>query len=208
MPFVIFKGGSGNDMHWLLYGDKSFDQQIEYVLPAAARPVDAGRCNEKLFINGVGVGFEGAVAESVAGKKKSAGKASFYIGVLQKILFYRSGTYRIETEEFNCRKKYLMISISNGRRAGGGFYIAPVARVDDGLLDVTLIDPIPPLVRLRWLPVIEKGKHLHLPVVSHFTTKKILIESDQVLQLHLDGEIYKNRKLEIEILPARFLFRY
>ena len=208
IPLTIFNGGTGNDVHWLLYGNKSFAEQLELVLTAVAKPIDAGRCNEKLFINGVGIGFEGAIAERVAGKKKKPGKTSFLIAILKKIFFYHSKSYSIRSEEITEQGKYLMISVSNGRRAGGGFHIAPIAKADDGLLDVTLINAISFVFRLRWLPVIEKGKHLHLSFISHFITQKIIIESEQAMQTHLDGEIYKSKKLEIEILPAQFLFRY
>ncbi|HVT84956.1 MAG TPA: YegS/Rv2252/BmrU family lipid kinase [Chitinophagaceae bacterium] len=207
-PLAIFNGGTGNDVHWLLYANKNFAEQLELVLTTAAKPIDAGRCNEKLFINGVGIGFEGAVAESVAGKKKKPGKTSFLVAVLKKIFSYHSKSYSLRSEEMTKQGKYLMISISNGRRAGGGFHIAPIAKADDGLLDVTLIKAISPVFRLRWLPVIEKGKHLHLSFISHFTTQKIIIESAQMMQTHLDGEICKSRRLEIEILPAQLLFRY
>ena len=210
LPLVIFNGGTGNDVHWLLYGAKSFEEQLEIALNASSKPIDAGRCNERLFINGVGIGFEGAVAENVAGKKKKPGKTSFMIAILKKIFFYRSKKYKISSEgmpDFQSMA-YLMISVTNGRRAGGGFHIAPIASAEDGLLDTILINAISPLKRLRWLPVIEKGKHLNLSFIKHFQTKKIIIESDELIQSHLDGEVYKNKKLEIEILPGKFLFRY
>jgi len=208
IPLAIFNGGTGNDVHWLLYGNKNFEEQLEIVLKAPPKPIDAGKCNERYFINGVGIGFEGAVAESVTGKMKRPGKASFMTAILKKIFFYRSKNYSVQSGEFKAEGSYLMISITNGRRAGGGFHIAPVAAIDDGLLDVILIKAISPFLRLRWLPVIEKGKHLNLPFIHYFKTKKIIIESDTLMQSHLDGEVYKNNKLEIEILPEKFLFRY
>ncbi len=209
LPLVIFNGGTGNDVHWLLYGKKSFKEQFELALTNAPKPIDGGRCNERLFINGVGIGFEGAVAQSLSGKKKKTGKTSFLIAVLKKIFFYRSKKYKISSEGMPYpEQRQLMISITNGRRAGGGFHIAPVAAADDGLLDVIMIKAITPFLRLRWLPVIEKGKHLHLSFVKHFQTKKIIVESDQPIQSHLDGEGYTSGKIEIEILPAHFLFRY
>lgn len=208
LPLVIFNGGTGNDVHWLLYGEKSFEKQLEIALNASPKPIDAGRCNERFFLNGVGIGFEGAVAESVAGKKKKPGKTSFMIAILKKIFFYRSKEYSVFSEENKSKRKFLMISVTNGRRAGGGFQIAPIAAADDGLLDVVLIDAITPLLRLRWLPVIEKGKHLNLSFIKYFQTKKIIIESDGLIQSHLDGEVYKNKKMEIEILPGKFMFRY
>lgn len=209
LPLVIFNGGTGNDFHWLLYGKISFEEQLQLVLSAEPKPIDLGRCNEKFFINGVGVGFEGEVAKSLTGKKKRAGKASFMTMILKKIFSYRSASYQIKVDrKFFPKKKYLMIDVSNGSRAGGGFHIAPGSKVDDGLFDVVLVDAIHSIKRLRWLPVIEKGKHLNLSFIHHSRAKNIIIESKQVIQFHLDGEYYSSDKLEIEILPGKLLFRY
>jgi YegS/Rv2252/BmrU family lipid kinase len=209
LPLVIFSGGTGNDFHWLLYGKMSFEEQLQLVLSAEPKTIDLGRCNENFFINGVGAGFEGEVARSLIGKKKKAGKTSFMTMILKKIFSYRSTSYRITADnKFIASKKYLIIDISNGSRAGGGFQIAPQAKADDGFLDVVLIDAINPFQRLRWLPVIEKGKHLDLSFISHFKTKKIIIESDSLIQSHLDGEYYVSDNLVIEILPEKLLFRY
>jgi YegS/Rv2252/BmrU family lipid kinase len=207
-PLVIFKGGSGNDFHWLLYGNKKFEEQLDLVLASDPKPVDAGRCNENFFINGVGIGFDGAVARSLAGKKKVAGKTSFLIAILKKIFFYRSVTYNIASDEMNETNRYLLLGVANGRRAGGGFHIAPEAAANDGWLDVVFIKPIYPLLRIRWLPVIEKGKHLRLSFVQYFKTKKICISSDTSMQAHLDGEFYSDTKMEIEILTGKFFFLY
>jgi len=57
LPLVIFNGGTGNDFHFLLYGDKSFDEQIQLALTATPKPIDIGKCNERFFINDVGIGF-------------------------------------------------------------------------------------------------------------------------------------------------------
>jgi diacylglycerol kinase (ATP) len=209
LPLVIFNGGTGNDFHWLLYGKTSFDEQLQLALSAEPKSIDLGRCNERFFINGVGIGFEGEVARSLTGKKKKAGKASFMAMILRKIFSYRSNAYRIIVDDKPiAAKKYLMVDVSNGSRAGGGFHIAPQARADDGLFDVVLIDALHPLKRLRWLPVIEKGKHPGLSFIHISRAKKIMIESDSIIQSHLDGEYYSADKLEIEILPGKLLFRY
>lgn len=209
LPLVIFNGGTGNDFHWLLYGKISFEEQVQLALSADPKPIDLGRCNDKYFINEVGIGFEGEVARALAGKKKKAGKASFMAMILRKIFSYHSSSYRVTVDNKPfAAKKYLIIDISNGSRAGGGFHIAPEARADDGLLDFVLIDAISSFSRLRWLPVIEKGKHLHLPFIRHLQVRKVIVESSSIIQCHLDGEYYEAGKLEIEILPGKLLFRY
>ena len=209
LPLVIFNGGTGNDFHWLLYGKICVEEQLQLVLTAPPKPIDLGRCNELLFINGLGVGFEGEVARGLTGKKKKAGKASFMAMILWKIFSYRSASYHIAVDgKPIASKKYLIVDISNGSRAGGGFHIAPDAKADDGLFDIVVIDTLTSLQRLRWLPVIEKGKHLGLSFIHHSRGKKIIIESNSIIQSHLDGEYYTADKLEIEILQGKLLFRY
>jgi YegS/Rv2252/BmrU family lipid kinase len=209
LPLVVFCGGTGNDVHSLLYKNKSFDEQLEIALSASPRPVDAGRCNEKYFINGVGIGFEGAVAKSLTGKKKTKpGKAAFMGTILQKVFFYSSKKYKTISEECMIEDEHLLISVMNGHRAGGGFHIAPSSAIDDGLLDVIMVNKLHPFQRLRWLPVIEKGKHLGLSFIKHFRTKKLVITSEKSMDAHLDGEYYSAKRLEIEMLAGKYLFRY
>ena len=209
LPLVIFNGGTGNDFHWFLYGEIRLEKQIETVLAVVPRPIDIGKRNDRLFINGVGIGFEGEVARELTGKKKRAGKTSFMITVLKEIFSYRSKAYQITADGKSFeRKRYLIIDINNGSRAGGGFHVAPLASASDGFFDLVVIDALRPIKRLRWLPVIEKGKHLKLPFVNYSTVKRILIESDDLIQFHLDGEYYSADKMEIEILSKKFLFKY
>jgi YegS/Rv2252/BmrU family lipid kinase len=208
LPLVIFNGGTGNDFHWLLYAQQTFEEQLHNALTKAPQPIDKGICNERYFVNGVGIGFEGEVAKALTGKKKRAGKTSFLISILKRIFTYRSKYYTVISEELQMSGKKLLVDVSNGRRAGGGFHIAPQAKADDGLLDVIIADALNPFERLRFLPVIEKGKHLHLPFIHHYCSRKVLIKSEKRIQYHLDGEYLEAAQLEIEILPASLKFRY
>ena len=208
IPLVIFKGGTGNDFHWLLYGNQQLKEQLETVLNAAPKPIDIGKCNERYFINGVGIGFEGAVVKALTGKQKRPGKTSFFITILQKIFTYRQKNYTIISTEENFTGKKLLVDISNGRRAGGGFHIAPTAKADDGLFDIIIADALNSFRCLRYLPVIEKGKHLQLSFIHYYQTKQLLVESDTTIQYHLDGEYAEAKSLAIEILPARVNFNY
>lgn len=205
-PLCIFNGGTGNDFYALLYGKTTVEKQIGHVLSTTPKPIDAGKCNHRYFLNGVGIGFEGAVAKSLMGKNKWGGKTSFMISILKHILFYKEQEYVIRSEEKIKSGKYLMVSIANGTRYGGGFYVAPLAKPDDGLFDVNLVSPLAPLKRLRYLPVIEKGKHLSLPFIDYYNSKQITITSKKPIQAHLDGEYLEADELQIGILPSHFNF--
>lgn len=208
LPLVLFKGGTGNDFHWLLYGKITLKAQFELVLQQTPGPVDCGVCNGRLFINGVGAGFEGAVAKALQGATKIPGKTSYLITVLKKIFTYRSAEYTINAdgEEFNGKK--LLIDICNGKRAGGGFHVSPEADPDDGYLDLVLADALTPLQRIRYLPVIENGKHLGLKFIQHRKIKKVVIHTGSLFPYHLDGEFGEAQQLEISIREKAFLFRF
>ena len=208
MPLVIFNCGTGNDFHWLLYGEKPLEEQLHVALNESPKPSEIGKCNDRYFINGIGIGFEGEVARALTGKKKFLGKTSFLITILKKIFSYRSKNYTVRSTEQNFCGAKLLVDVSNGRRAGGGFHVAPTAKADDGLFDVVIADPLNSIQRLRWLPVIEKGKHMDKFFIQHFHTKNIIIESDTPMQSHLDGEYYEALKFEIEMLAGKMLFRY
>ena len=208
IPLCIFNGGTGNDFYALLYGKTTTEAQVNHVLQSTPKPIDAGKCNEKYFLNGVGIGFDGAVAKSLQGVNKFGGKTSFMLSVLKHILFYKEQLYTITSAEKTMEGKFMMISIANGTRYGGGFFVAPLAKADDGLFDTILVKPLSLFKRLRYLPVIEKGKHLGLPFIYHFRAKKISIESEEIIQFHLDGEYYVAKKLAVDILVGKLLFRY
>lgn len=208
LPIAIFKGGTGNDFQWLLYGDISVKEQVEKVLNATPKPVDAGYCNNHLFLNGVGIGFDGKIVQDLLGQKKWSGKLSYYKVVLQNIFFFKEFLCTVSNETFNWGKKCLMISIANGRRYGGGFTINPGGLIDDGLLDVNIIGHVSPLLRFRYLPMIEKGTHVNLPMITYVKTGAIHIKAAKILPAHVDGEYFDASEFVIECLPAKFSFLY
>jgi diacylglycerol kinase (ATP) len=208
LPLSIFKGGSGNDFAWKLYGNCSLTEQLERVLRSEPVAVDAGVCNGRYFLNGVGIGFDGEVVKAMGKKRVFAASHLAYLWtVLMNIAFYREIEVQIEYEGRQRNEKLFMISIANASRYGGGFLVAPQANITDGYLDIVIIKCIHRLTRIFHLPKVEKGKHLHLSFVESGLVQKICIRSKNTVAAHIDGELLETTNFSIEILPAQFLFR-
>lgn len=208
IPLSIFGTGSGNDFQWMLYGDITIEKQVELVLEAKPRKVDAGMCNRKLFINGVGIGFDGAIVKDLLGRSKLSGKSSYLLSILKNIISYHEKPCALEMDSETISQDCFLISVANGRRYGGGFIVAPRASINDQLLDINIVGRISPLKRIRYLPVIEKGEHLELPFVQYRQVNKLRISAPVKLHAHMDGEYLYESVFEIELLPDRFSFLY
>jgi diacylglycerol kinase (ATP) len=102
-------------------------------------------------------------------------------------------------------KTILMATICNGQREGGGFYVAPEARNDDGLLDLLLADNLPRLQILAMIPHFMKGTHVDKPSVTMLQSKRITITSPDPLIAHADGEMLctDGHRIECEIAAQR-----
>lgn len=208
LPLAIFKGGTGNDFSWKLYGDCSTEEQFEIVLQSSPQLLDAATCNDALYINGVGIGFDGEVLQSMKAIRLVGGHIGYYLVVLKEILSFRESTFKISGNQFHTEEKFLLVMINNSSRTGGGFHVSPKAKVNDGLLDLVLVKPLTILKRFFYLPKIEKGKYLHLPFVSHIAGTDFIIDCDKELPAQLDGELIKAKRFVISIKKKQFLFRY
>jgi YegS/Rv2252/BmrU family lipid kinase len=206
LSLSIFKGGTGNDFHEMLYDKISIGQQIEKLLEGNVSFVDAGVCNEKLFLNGVGIGFDGAIVKSLISKKKNPGKASYLSSVFKRILFYKATEHFVKIDDYTIKGKLLMINIANGKTEGGGFRVAPKADFQDGLLDMNIVKELSSIKRFIYLQAIEKGKHLYLPLIEYRQAKNIEITTSTPVPAHADGEYFEADHFVIECLPKRFPF--
>ncbi len=206
IPVSIFKAGSGNDFHWMIYGDCTVEEQVEKILEERTSQVDAGICNGRLFLNGIGIGFDGAIVKDLIGKRKIAGKASYLVAIMKNVMSYNEKPCIIQLENETIEQDCFMISVANAKRYGGGFHVAPKAVIDDSLLDVSIIAEISPIKRLRYLPVMEKGVHLELPFVKYRQAASVNISSPFELHAHADGEYFSATNFELEVLPGRFSF--
>jgi diacylglycerol kinase (ATP) len=76
------------------------------------------------------------------------------------------------------------------------------------LLDINIVGRIPPLKRIKYLPVMEKGEHLELPFIQYRNADSVIIQAKEKLHAHIDGEYIYEERFDIRILPGRFSFLY
>ena len=111
------------------------------------------------------------------------------MAVLRTLGQYKAPLFEITTDSGFITSRKLLIAVGNGVCAGGGFYLTPNAKLDDGKLDICMIDDLSIVQTLMIMPKVMKGKHLESASVVSFTSKRIEIKSESPFYAHADGEM-------------------
>lgn len=156
----------------------------------AAEVVD-GHSRRQFACNGIGIGFDAAIAIENLKIQHLYGFPAYIVATLRTILFgYRMPQLQVWFDDALVEQGALLLSVGIGPRVGGGFRITPDARFDDGLLDSCLVEPVSRLTMLAMLVRVMRGTHVSARFVEMRRNRKIRVVSDLPLPIHLDGEIF------------------
>lgn len=208
LPMSIFPAGTGNDFAHMLYGKINIAQQVDKVLHAVPCKVDVGKCNDQLYINSAGLGFDGEVLKSIQSIRMLGGKLGYMIAVIKNIFSFKEARFKIHAENHTWDKKFLLVAFNNAISTGGGIKVSPKALLSDGLMDLVLCDELPIWKRLKYLPVIEKGKHMDLSFITYGQYDSIQIESSRLISGQLDGETIQGTRFLFTCLPGHILIKF
>jgi len=199
--------GTGNDFAQIIGLPAKFDDSYwDIFFEAKTHKLDVGRCNGKLFFNGMGLGFDAQVAAenySPTGEVKQGGKGKYIWHILKNLLFFKEQKMQITTDNQNTTELCFMQTVAIGRRFAGDFFITPEAYADDNLLDVCLVKKLNLFQRLSILLKVPKGTHITNPNVHYYKTPELIVETDKKVPFHLDGELFFDTRFEIDILQEK-----
>jgi diacylglycerol kinase (ATP) len=169
-----------------------------------ARPVDAGRMNDRYFANGAGIGFDAKVTRIAREIRWRIGSLVYLVAV------FKAMSDGVATPDLTIRysgRTYAgpvtLANVSNGAWIGGMFHIAPMARNDDGELDLVIAAPVSRLRIMTLLPRLIRGSHLEQPEISHSRVSRCQVAATAPVPSHLDGEIQPlQSNFEIEVMQG------
>ncbi len=205
--------GSGNDFAHAIGVSKKPDEALRQALTGSPRRLDMGVvCDSQgrveYWANTIGIGFDTIVTIHSRKVPVVQGFAVYFAAVLRTILFnYSPFRIQVKTDESCWNEEAMMLVLCNGMREGGGFYMDPKMRLDDGKLTYVEVQKISVARMLMTIPYFMKGTHEHLAYVRMGSFSKMELTSDQPMFVHTDGEILagfasKTNYLSIQVLPG------
>ncbi len=211
VTLAVFPIGSANDYaHSLGLGP---DWWRTWDPAAPPRAVDAGLVRDgagrvRYFVNGLGLGFNGAVTLESRRIRRLQGVLLYTAALLRALVYhFRAPVMTVELDGVKRIVPTLALTLALGRREGN-FVLAPDALLDDGLFDVLHAGAIRRWELVRFFPGMVSGNlptdHPHLWLGRCRTAT---VASETPLITHLDGELFCRpedgvRELDVRILPG------
>jgi len=211
----ILPVGTGGDLRRSLEIPTRADKAIDIIVRGRPFAMDAAKASlvaadgsrvERYFVNLASFGLGGEVA--AAAKNRLAvlgGKTAFLWATLKGVATFRGREVEIELDGSGSPQRFFVsnVAVGNGRYHGGGMQPCPRARMNDGMLDVTVIAYMNPLEVLRNLRLLYSDNVYRLPKVHRLQARRLTARADQATLVELDGEPIGHLPLEVEILPRR-----
>jgi diacylglycerol kinase family enzyme len=129
------------------------------------------------------------------------GATAYLYGTLVNLLRYQSIWVRLSGDLDDFQGPVFLAAVGNTSCYGAGMKIAPTAVVDDGRLDLCLVQQIPRLDVVRMLPSVFSGRHIKHPRVSMHSFRKIEITTKVPIAIWADGEPVAQTPALFEVVP-------
>lgn len=169
------------------------------------RQIDAGKVNDRYFDNNCAVAMEPLVTIENEKMTRLSGNIRYIASLIKALMKLQAWDMRITLDNEVLEGPAILLSVCNSPRTGGLFYMAPNAKLDDGLFDVVYAPDIPKRTIMAILPRLFKGSHIHHPAITYTRSARLVIESQPGTPIHADGEVLSEGEshIEYQVLPGK-----
>jgi diacylglycerol kinase (ATP) len=204
--------GRGNDFAFGAGIANGLEPAFQALMDGKRRKIDVGFVvggdypAGRYFGNGVGIGFDAVVGFEALKLKRLHGFPSYIVAALKTMyLYFQAPTVKIEYDGQELLLPALMVSIMNGKRMGGGFFMAPAGQLDDSLFDLCVARQVSRTGILKLIPRFMKGTQIDHPAIHMKHARYVRVTALQgTLPAHADGETlcFAGNCLELQLLPG------
>lgn len=184
----IVPNGSGNGFARHLDISTRMNRAIEMLNSSEVINVDYGMVNDKAFFSTCGIGFDALVAVKFS-KGNTRGITGYVQNIVNNIFQYKSEHYHIQGDGVHVDTNALLVNFANANQWGYDAYVAPKASIQDGWLDMVIVDQFPVIaaaeLTLNYLSKLIDEEAFHSNTVR---IKEVTLNRVTATPIHIDGD--------------------
>lgn len=186
--FGLLPAGTGNDTARSLgIPVDDVDAAVNLVLAGHVRSIDLARTDQAYVATVVASGFDSKVNERANQMTWPRGNMRYNIAIVKELREFQPLPFDIMLDGVSIQREAMLVAVGNGPSFGGGLRICEGAVMDDGLLDVVVINPVSKAKFLRVFPQLYKGTHVRLPEFERHRVREVRLSSPGIVA-YGDGE--------------------
>ena len=207
LPVGIIPSGTCNDFATNLKISSDLEECLRLIIKGTTRSVDMGKVNDSYFLNVASAGLFTSVAHNTETPlKNSLGRIAYYIGGLGQLPNFNSYQAKIVADGQLIEEEILLFLVMNSGMVGSFPRLAPLARVDDGKLDVIIVSKCSIAELMGLFVAILAGNHINRRYITYLQAASLHIECDANIESDLDGEPGPRLPLTIETVSKAVRF--
>ena len=184
---AIIPLGSGNGLARFLKIPQNIKKAVSTINQSNSKKIDTIEINNKFCVNVSGIGFDAHIGNKFQSSDKR-GLIKYTKLVIKEFFGYKPENYKLNIDGTEIERNAFLISFANSTQFGNNAHIAPKAEIDDGIIDVTVINKFPKYHSLN-LAYRLFAKTLHnSKYIDIYKAKEIKLENNKNIIAHIDGE--------------------
>ncbi|MEV5966321.1 YegS/Rv2252/BmrU family lipid kinase [Kribbella sp. NPDC051952] len=202
MPFGVIPAGTGNDFaRGIGVPLKDPNAAADLIVAGKTRTVDLAVAKDEFITTVVAGGFDSLVNKRANAMSWPKGNSRYTLATLAELRTFKPLEYVVTVDDEVIETRAMLVAVGTGPTYGGGLQICAGAEIDDGLLDVTIIQPVSRFTLLQMFPKLSKGTHVGHPMLRTLRGRSVRIESPGITA-YADGEILGPLPVDITIAPG------
>lgn len=202
VPLGVIPGGRGNDLARVVGIPADPAGAVAVLAAGHRRRIDVGEANGKRFLCIASLGFD-SDANRIANEARAVkGPLVYAYAALKALWLWRHARFDVTIDGGSRRFNGYSVIVANSSAYGGGMFVAPDARLDDGVFDVVTTGEVSKVTFLRNLPKVFKGTHLAEPEVDVVRGARVEVSADRPFAVYADGDHLTDLPASMRVIPS------
>jgi YegS/Rv2252/BmrU family lipid kinase len=198
----ILPGGRGNDFARKLGVGGDPVAACDVLAEGREQRIDVGDIDGRAYLGIASSGLDSDAGDLANATRLKLGQLVYVYATLRAVVAWRPARWEVVIDGRPRSFVGYSVAVANSGVFGGGMFLAPEARLDDGLLDVVMIQDMPKRTLLAALPKVFTGAHVREPGIELLQAREVAFHADRPFNVQADGDAIADLPATVRVQPG------